>query len=68
MVESFDFSRLKISFLIRNLSALPDLSETGKTITLDPKTSIVVPQERAGLHAIDVLDPDLVWLISSCFG
>ncbi|XP_010449293.1 PREDICTED: lecithin-cholesterol acyltransferase-like 4 [Camelina sativa] len=33
---------------------------TGKTISLDPKTSIVVPQDRAGLHAIDVLDPDMI--------
>ena len=37
---------------------------TGKTISLDPKTSIVVPQERAGLLAIDVLDPDLVMLFN----
>ncbi|XP_010536543.1 PREDICTED: lecithin-cholesterol acyltransferase-like 4 [Tarenaya hassleriana] len=33
---------------------------TGKTITLDPKTSIVVPEDRAGLYAIDVLDPDMI--------
>lgn len=33
---------------------------TGKTVTLDPKTSILVPEDRYGLHAIDVLDPDLV--------
>ncbi|CAN8325319.1 unnamed protein product [Cochlearia groenlandica] len=33
---------------------------SGKTISLDEKTSIVVPQDRAGLLAIDVLDPDLI--------
>ncbi|KAF3450013.1 hypothetical protein FNV43_RR06092 [Rhamnella rubrinervis] len=33
---------------------------TGKTVSLDPKTSVVVPEERFGLHAIDILDPDLV--------
>ncbi|KAH0853438.1 LOW QUALITY PROTEIN: hypothetical protein HID58_093213 [Brassica napus] len=33
---------------------------TGKTITLDANTSIVVPQDRAGLLAIDVLDPDMM--------
>ncbi|PSR87636.1 Lecithin-cholesterol acyltransferase-like [Actinidia chinensis var. chinensis] len=35
-------------------------SSTGKTVCLDPKTSIMVPEDRYGLHAIDVLDPDLV--------
>lgn len=29
-------------------------------MSLDPKTSIVVPEDRYGLYAIDVLDPDLV--------
>ncbi|PKI56837.1 lecithin-cholesterol acyltransferase-like 4 [Punica granatum] len=33
---------------------------TGKTVSLDPKTNIRVPDERYGLHAIDVLDPDMV--------
>ncbi|XP_048228883.1 lecithin-cholesterol acyltransferase-like 4 isoform X2 [Ricinus communis] len=33
---------------------------TGKTVSLDPKTNIVVPQDRYGLHAIDILDPDLI--------
>ncbi|KAI4306379.1 hypothetical protein L6164_029661 [Bauhinia variegata] len=33
---------------------------TGKTVSLDEKTRITVPQDRYGLHAIDVLDPDLV--------
>ncbi|KAF2286833.1 hypothetical protein GH714_031307 [Hevea brasiliensis] len=33
---------------------------TGKTVSLDPKTSILVPEDRYGLYAIDVLDPDLV--------
>ncbi|CAI8583425.1 unnamed protein product [Vicia faba] len=33
---------------------------SGKTVTMDPKSTIVVPEDRHGLHAIDVLDPDLV--------
>ncbi|KAJ4831187.1 Lecithin-cholesterol acyltransferase-like 4, partial [Turnera subulata] len=33
---------------------------TGRTESLDRKTSITVPQDRYGLHAIDVLDPDLI--------
>ncbi|XP_058072049.1 lecithin-cholesterol acyltransferase-like 4 [Magnolia sinica] len=34
--------------------------ETGKTVSLDPKTRIVVPDDRYGLYAIDCLDPDLI--------
>jgi hypothetical protein len=30
---------------------------------MDPKSTIVVPEDRHGLDAIDVLDPDLVCLI-----
>ncbi|KAF6136854.1 hypothetical protein GIB67_043243 [Kingdonia uniflora] len=33
---------------------------TGRTVSLDPKSNIVVPEDRFGLYAIDVLDPDLV--------
>ncbi|GKV36873.1 hypothetical protein SLEP1_g44959 [Rubroshorea leprosula] len=33
---------------------------TGKTVSLDQKTSIVVPEDRYGLYAIDMLDPDLI--------
>ncbi|XP_028095154.1 lecithin-cholesterol acyltransferase-like 4 [Camellia sinensis] len=33
---------------------------TGKTVSLDPKTKIAVPEDRYGLHAIDILDPDMV--------
>ncbi|KAK8968842.1 Lecithin-cholesterol acyltransferase-like 4 [Platanthera guangdongensis] len=33
---------------------------TGKTVSLDEKIEIVVPEDRHGLHSIDVLDPDLV--------
>ncbi|XP_052202136.1 lecithin-cholesterol acyltransferase-like 4 [Diospyros lotus] len=33
---------------------------TGKTVSLDRKTKIVVPEYRYGLYAIDVLDPDMV--------
>ncbi|KNA24954.1 hypothetical protein SOVF_010990 [Spinacia oleracea] len=33
---------------------------TGKTVSLDPNTTIVVPEDRHGLYAIDVLDPDLI--------
>ncbi|CAB4276731.1 unnamed protein product [Prunus armeniaca] len=33
---------------------------TGKTVSLDPKARIVVPEGRYGLEAIDALDPDMV--------
>ncbi|KAJ8758640.1 hypothetical protein K2173_000361 [Erythroxylum novogranatense] len=33
---------------------------TGKSISLDQKSRIVVPEDRHGLYAIDVLDPDLI--------
>ncbi|XP_010936755.1 lecithin-cholesterol acyltransferase-like 4 [Elaeis guineensis] len=33
---------------------------TGKTMSLDEKTRIVVPEDRYGLSAIDVLDPDMI--------
>ncbi|KAK6931937.1 Lecithin:cholesterol/phospholipid:diacylglycerol acyltransferase [Dillenia turbinata] len=32
----------------------------GKTVSLDPKTSIMVPEDRFGLYAIDMLDPDMI--------
>ncbi|KAH7569555.1 hypothetical protein JRO89_XS06G0185200 [Xanthoceras sorbifolium] len=31
-----------------------------KTVSLDPNTNIMVPEDRYGLFAIDVLDPDLI--------
>lgn len=34
--------------------------ETGKTVSLDQNTRIVVPEDRFGLLAIDALDPDMV--------
>ncbi|XP_078166943.1 alpha/beta-Hydrolases superfamily protein isoform X1 [Carex rostrata] len=33
---------------------------TGKSVSLDEKTRIVVPEDRYGLYAIDVLDPDMM--------
>lgn len=36
-------------------------------MSLDQKTNIVVPQDRDGLYAIDVLDPDMVRLILGLF-
>ncbi|KAM6551550.1 hypothetical protein CsatB_001358 [Cannabis sativa] len=33
---------------------------TGRTVSLDQKTSLVVPEDRHGLYAIDVLDPDMI--------
>ncbi|KAI3455830.1 hypothetical protein Pfo_012493 [Paulownia fortunei] len=33
---------------------------TGRTVTLDADTHIEVPQDRYGLYAIDMLDPDMV--------
>lgn len=34
--------------------------ETGKTECLDRDIHIEIPQDRYGLHAIDMLDPDMV--------
>ncbi|KAJ3679310.1 hypothetical protein LUZ60_017321 [Juncus effusus] len=34
--------------------------QTGKSLSLDEKTRIVVPEDRYGLYAIDVLDPDMI--------
>lgn len=34
--------------------------DSGKTVSLDPNISIVVPEDRDGLYAIDCLDPDMV--------
>ncbi|XP_031248041.1 lecithin-cholesterol acyltransferase-like 4 [Pistacia vera] len=33
---------------------------SGQTVSLDPNTSVMVPEDRYGLYAIDVLDPDLI--------
>ncbi|KAK1304259.1 Lecithin-cholesterol acyltransferase-like 4 [Acorus calamus] len=33
---------------------------TGQTVSMDQKTKILVPEDRFGLHAIDVLDPDMI--------
>ncbi|KAL6498276.1 Lecithin-cholesterol acyltransferase-like 4 [Orobanche gracilis] len=33
---------------------------TGRTVTLDADTHIEIPQDRYGLYAIDMLDPDMV--------
>ncbi|KAA8544789.1 hypothetical protein F0562_019507 [Nyssa sinensis] len=33
---------------------------TGETVSMDSKTNIIVPEDRDGLYAIDVLDPDMV--------
>lgn len=35
---------------------------TGKTECLDSDTHIEIPQDRYGLYAIDMLDPDMVSL------
>lgn len=32
----------------------------GKTVSLDPNINVVVPEDRYGLYAIDVLDPDMI--------
>lgn len=39
--------------------------EAGKTVSMDEKTRIVVPEDRYGLYAIDVLDPDMVRFLFS---
>ncbi|KAJ1433735.1 Lecithin:cholesterol/phospholipid:diacylglycerol acyltransferase [Sesbania bispinosa] len=33
---------------------------TGKTVTMDANSTIKIPEDRHGLYAIDILDPDLV--------
>ncbi|KAK1303976.1 Lecithin-cholesterol acyltransferase-like 4 [Acorus calamus] len=33
---------------------------TGQTVSMDQKTKILVPEDRFGLYAIDVLDPDMI--------
>ncbi|KAL5975735.1 Lecithin-cholesterol acyltransferase-like 4 [Asimina triloba] len=33
---------------------------TGKTVSMNPKTRIIVPEDRYGLYAIDILDPDMI--------
>ncbi|XP_051218933.1 lecithin-cholesterol acyltransferase-like 4 [Lolium perenne] len=33
---------------------------TGKTVSVDEKITIVVPEDRYGLYAIDTLDPDMI--------
>ncbi|KAK3143716.1 hypothetical protein QOZ80_4AG0304060 [Eleusine coracana subsp. coracana] len=35
-------------------------ASTGKTVSVNKKTSIVVPEDRYGLYAIDTLDPDMI--------
>ncbi|KAF5186021.1 Lecithin-cholesterol acyltransferase-like, partial [Thalictrum thalictroides] len=35
-------------------------ASTGRTVSLDPKTRIVVPEDRYGLYAIDCLDPSMI--------
>ncbi|GAB2230455.1 hypothetical protein Droror1_Dr00014720 [Drosera rotundifolia] len=42
------------------ISSLVVLIGVGKTVSLDPRTNVVVPEDRHGLFAIDVLDPDLI--------
>lgn len=32
----------------------------GKTVSVNEKTRITVPEDRYGLYAIDTLDPDMV--------
>ncbi|ERN14907.1 hypothetical protein AMTRI_Chr02g213400 [Amborella trichopoda] len=33
---------------------------SGKTLSLDPETRVVVPEDRFGLYSCDVLDPDMI--------
>ncbi|KAE8797914.1 Lecithine-cholesterol acyltransferase-like 4 [Hordeum vulgare] len=37
-----------------------DASTAGKTVCVDEKIRITVPEDRYGLYAIDTLDPDLI--------
>jgi hypothetical protein len=36
-------------------------AHVGKTKSLDPRTTIEVPDDRHGLYSCDILDPDLVY-------
>lgn len=36
-------------------------------MTLDADTHIEVPEDRYGLYAIDMLDPDMVGVVPLCF-
>lgn len=63
----FCLFRLKRQMLLVYAEAL-FFCETGKTVSLDPKSNISVPEDRDGLYAIDILDPDLVFVVSYiCF-
>ena len=45
---------------VRMLKRNVALCETGRSESLDTKTRIQIPEDRYGLYAIDVLDPDMV--------
>jgi hypothetical protein len=49
--------------LIRYIISFPHvklLYGAGKTVSVDEKITIAVPEDRYGLYAIDTLDPDMV--------
>uniref|UniRef100_A0A0D9W9F2 Uncharacterized protein n=1 Tax=Leersia perrieri TaxID=77586 RepID=A0A0D9W9F2_9ORYZ len=43
-------------------------ASTGKTVSVDDKTNIVVPEDRYGLYAIDTLDPDMLESVYTASG
>lgn len=53
---------IKIFFfpIQQSFGVLKKMIETGKTECLDRDIHIEIPQDRYGLHAIDMLDPDMV--------
>jgi hypothetical protein len=57
-LHSFVLIQYSILFLCH---LIPNYSHgAGKTVSVDEKTNIVVPEDRYGLYAIDTLDPDMV--------
>lgn len=59
MLDVSNMFQLFFPILDTSLSANRML-KTGKSETLDADTHIEVPQDRYGLYAIDMLDPDMV--------
>lgn len=59
MIKSFEELSLMV-VCVRMLKRNVALCETGRSESLDTKTRIQIPEDRYGLYAIDVLDPDMV--------
>ncbi|OEL29302.1 Lecithin-cholesterol acyltransferase-like 4 [Dichanthelium oligosanthes] len=69
ILEAVDEAGNKERVWVRILSAQHEFREklwskfdasTGKTVSVNEKTRIIVPEDRYGLYAIDTLDPDMI--------